>query len=67
MYFYWALLKIAVLTFVPLVPINPKLTRPDPAKNAWVFECESFTSCFDVARIFYRDTIAARYLTEKSD
>ena len=59
---YWALLKIVFLTFVPIVPINPKLTRPDPAKNSWVFECESFTSCFDAARIFYRETAAAKKL-----
>jgi hypothetical protein len=62
MYFYWALLKIAVLTFVPLVPINPKLTRPDPAKNAWVFECESFTSCFDLAKAFHRESANAKKL-----
>jgi len=59
---YWALLKIVFLTFVPIVPINPKLTRPDPAKNAWVFECESFTSCFDLAKVFYRETAAAKKL-----
>jgi hypothetical protein len=59
---YWALLKIVFLTFVPIVPINPKLTRPDPAKNSWVFECESFTSCFDLAKVFYRETAAAKKL-----
>jgi hypothetical protein len=63
---YWALFKIVVLTFSPLVPINPKLTRPDPVKNAWVFECESFTSCFELGKVFYKDTLAGRLLTEKS-
>ena len=62
MYFYWSLLKIVFLTFVPLVPINPKLTRPDPAKNSWVFECESFTSCFDLAKTFHRESATAKKL-----
>ena len=59
---YWALLKIVFLTFVPIVPINPKLTRPDPAKNSWVFECESFMSCFDLAKMFHKKTAAAKKL-----
>ena len=59
---WWLLL----LTFVPL-PINPKLTRPDPKKNLWTFSCDGFTSCFETAKIFYTDTLAAKYLTEKSN
>lgn len=64
---YWALFKIVFLTFAPIVPINPTVTRPDPVKNSWVFACESFTSCFDLAKVFYKETLAARHLTEKSD
>ena len=63
---YWFLLKLVLAAFVPL-PVNPKLTRPDPKKNLWTFECDAFTSCFKVARIFYTDTLAAQYLAEKSD
>jgi hypothetical protein len=63
---YWLLLKLTLLTFVPL-PVRPKLTRPDPTKNSWTFECDGFTSCFNVAKIFYTDTLAAKYLVEKSD
>lgn len=62
---YWLLLKLVVLSFVPL-PVNPKITRPDPAKNFWTFECDAFTSCFKVAKVFYTDTLAARHLVEKS-
>jgi hypothetical protein len=63
---YWLLLKLVVSSFVPL-PINPKLTRPDPSKNFWTFECDGFTSCFKVAKVFYTETLAAKYLVEKSD
>jgi hypothetical protein len=62
---YWLLLKLVVLSFVPL-PVNPKITRPDPTKNFWTFECDVFTSCFQVAKVFYTDTLAAHYLAEKS-
>ena len=63
---YWALFKILFATFVPL-PINPRLKRPDPSKNLWTFECDGFTSCFEAAKIFYKDTLAAQKLTKKSD
>ena len=63
---YWILFNVIVLTFVPL-PIHPKITRPDPKKNFWTFECDAFTSCFKVARIFYTDTLASKYLVEKTD
>jgi hypothetical protein len=63
---YWLLFKLVVLTFVPM-PVNPKVTRPDKTKNVWTFECDAFTSGFKVAQIFYKDTLAAQYLMEKSD
>jgi hypothetical protein len=62
---YWLLLKLVVLSFVPL-PVNPKLTRPDAKKNFWTFQCDGFTSCFQVAKVFYTDTLAAQCLAEKS-
>ena len=62
---YWLLFKIVVLTFVPL-PLNPKLTRPDPKKNFWTFECTGFTSCFETAKIFYTESVAGKQLAEKS-
>lgn len=63
---YWVFLKFVILTFVPL-PIHPKLNRPDPKKNMWIFSCDGFTSCFETAKIFYKDTLAAKYLAEKAD
>jgi hypothetical protein len=63
---WWLLLKLVLVTFVP-IPINPKLTRPDPKKNLWTFACDGFTSCFETAKIFYKDTRAAKYLAEKSN
>ena len=58
---YWQLFQIIVFTFVPL-PIHPKIKRPDPTKNLWTFECEGFTSCYDLAKVFYTSTIAAEQL-----
>jgi hypothetical protein len=49
---YWLLFKLVVMSFVPL-PVNPKITRPDPTKNFWTFECDVFTSCFNMAKVFY--------------
>jgi hypothetical protein len=63
---YWTIFKIVFVTFVPL-PINPRVKRPDATKNMWTFECDGFTSCFEASKIFYTDTLAARYLAEKSD
>jgi hypothetical protein len=63
---YWLFLKLLVLTFAPL-PLNPKLARPDPAKNFWTFECTGFTSCFKTFKIFYTETVAGKQLIEKSD
>jgi hypothetical protein len=57
---------MVVVTFIPL-PLNPKLTRPDPAKNFWTFECDGFTSCFDTAKIFYKESAAGKILAEKTD
>ena len=45
---YWLLLKLVVLSFVPL-PINPKLTRPDPTKNFWTFACDEWRSPYQLA------------------
>ena len=61
---YWILLKLTVLSFVPL-PINPRIKRPYPTKNFWTFECDGFTSCFHTAKVFYTDTLAARNLVEE--
>lgn len=52
---YWLLLKLVFLTFVPL-PINPKVTRPDPQKLFWTFTCDEFKSPYQLARMFYTDT-----------
>ena len=52
---YWLLLKLVFLTFVPL-PINPKVTRPDPKKLFWTFTCDEFKSPYQLARMFYTDT-----------
>ena len=49
---YWILFKLIVLSFVPL-PLNPKLTRPDPNKNFWTFECDGFKSCYEAAKVLY--------------
>ena len=51
---YWLLLKLVFLTFVPL-PINPKVTRPDPKKLFWTFTCDEFKSPYQLARMFYTD------------
>jgi hypothetical protein len=51
---YWFLLKLVLLTFVPL-PIHPKLSRPDRSKNFWTFECDEWKSPYQVARVFYND------------
>lgn len=45
---WWLLL----LTFVPL-PVNPKLTRPDPKKNFWTFACDEWKSPYQLARWRY--------------
>lgn len=56
---WWLLLKIIVMSFVPL-PINPKMTRPDPKKNFWTFTCDGFTSCFKVVKVFYTDNMVEK-------
>lgn len=52
---YWLLLKLTLLTFVPL-PVHPKLTRPDPTKNLWTFECEKWISPYHLAVMYYVDS-----------
>jgi hypothetical protein len=49
---YWFLLKLVALALLPL-PIHPKLTRPDPKKNFWTFECDEFKSPYELARLVY--------------
>jgi hypothetical protein len=63
---WWLLFKMVVLTFVPL-PLNPKITRPDPNKHFWTFECTGFTSCFKTFKIFYSESRTGKQLAEKSD
>jgi len=46
---YWTLFKILVVTFAPL-PVNPKLTRPDPKKNFWTFACDEWKSPYQLIR-----------------
>lgn len=50
---YWILLKMVVLSFVPL-PFNPKLTRPDPVKNLWTFTCDEWRSVYQLAVAHYK-------------
>lgn len=49
---YWELFKIIMMTFTPM-PINPKLTRPDPTKNSWTFSCDEFKSAYQIIKNFY--------------
>ena len=58
---YWILLKLMFMTFVPL-PVNPKVTRPDPKRLFWTFTCDEFKSAFQLAKVFYTDTKAAEIL-----
>jgi hypothetical protein len=58
---FWVLLKCVTLFFVPL-PVGPKLTRPDPAKNLWTFECAEWKSGFQMCKIFYTESVAAKQL-----
>jgi hypothetical protein len=51
---YWLLLKLVALSFVPL-PVNPKLTRPDPKKNFWTFACDEWRSPYQLAVMHYVD------------
>jgi hypothetical protein len=57
---YWQLFQIAVLSFVPLFPVNATIHRPDPTKNLWTLECEGFETypsvlkkIFLKAKLFY--------------
>ena len=43
---YWEIFNTLVLLFSPIVPVNPKLKRPNPSKNFWTFECDSFTTAW---------------------
>lgn len=58
---FWVFLKFVVLSFIPL-PIHPKITRPDPTKNFWTFTCDEFKSPYQLAKVFYTETHAARKL-----
>ncbi len=49
---YWLLLKLIVLTFMPL-PIGAKIVRPDPTKNEWIFSCREWKSPYSVSREVY--------------
>jgi hypothetical protein len=51
---YWLMFRVLLVTFLP-VPINPKLTRPDPKKNFWTFQCDEFKSCYQIAKLFYAE------------
>ena len=52
---YQLLFKIIFMSFTPL-PINPKLTRPDPTKNYWTFTCDGWRSPYHIAQLHYNDT-----------
>ena len=56
---YWQLFKLIVLTFVPYIPVNPKIRRPDPTKNLWTLECTGFVSQL---KRFYTESPAAKLL-----
>jgi len=47
---YWEIFNTLVLALSPIVPVNPRLKRPNPAKNFWTFECDSFTSAWQVLK-----------------
>ena len=57
----WVLFKCVALFCVPL-PVGPKLTRPDPSKNLWTFECSEWKSGFQHLKIFYTESVAAKRL-----
>jgi hypothetical protein len=47
---YWTLVKIVLLSLYPCIPVNPKITRPDPGKNVWTFCCDGWTSFWQLGR-----------------
>lgn len=75
---FWFILKCIVLLSVPVIPINPTINRPDPAKYVWTFECDGFQSNYTFlvqnkskiyslcseSKLFYSTTIAAKHLRE---
>lgn len=48
---YWEIFNTLVLVLSPIVPVNARLKRPNPAKNFWTFECDSFTSAWSLLKI----------------
>jgi hypothetical protein len=62
---YWLFLKLFILSIAP-IPINPKLSRPDPVKNSWVFECDGFTSGYQIAKAKYLELDLGRNPVPKS-
>jgi hypothetical protein len=58
----WTLIYVLTITasaFVPL-PVHPKITRVET--NKWTFECEKFTSPYELAKVFYTESPAAKKL-----
>lgn len=47
------LFKLVILTFAPIVPLNPKVTRPDPKKNLWTFCCDGWKSMYSFGAEYY--------------
>lgn len=69
MYRWW----FPILSVVPFVPTNLKLTRTDPVENQWVFTCTwkppviVAWDAYCAARVFYTEKMAAQNLPAKSD
>jgi len=49
---FWFIGKILALALLPL-PINPKVTRPDPKKLFWTFTCDEFKTTYQMVKTFY--------------
>jgi hypothetical protein len=55
---WWLLFKMFVMSMLPM-PINPKLTRPNPKKNFWTFTCDEWRSPYQLAVMYYVDSNSA--------
>jgi hypothetical protein len=56
---YWTLFQVLIVTCAPIIPMGARITRPDPAKNEWIFTCQEWKAAWQLAREVYLEQKAA--------
>lgn len=53
---YWTLFKLFVAVVFP-IPVNPRVIKASTPPNTWICSCDSFTTLYAKATVFWNNRV----------